>query len=188
MKLLLEKIKLSFQKRSGVTQNKKSYAQWAAKGYHAETEVSVIIQSHNKSLQICHILPKLRQYPGLEIIVIDDGSDLEHTQRLAAALTGANEFLIRSNDLYENITYDKSIRFANGRYIALLQDDDDFDGTAWIERAVDLFRQHPRMVILGGKNGLDIAFEDADRYAHGGPSMQQGDFSFVTSVNRAPMW
>ena len=128
MKLLLEKIKLSFQKRSGVTQNKKSYAQWAAKGYHAETEVSVIIQSHNKSLQICHILPKLRQYPGLEIIVIDDGSDLEHTQRLAAALTGANEFLIRSNDLYENITYDKSIRFANGRYIALLQDDDDFDG------------------------------------------------------------
>ena len=106
MKLLLEKIKLSFQKRSGVTQNKKSYAQWAAKGYHAETEVSVIIQSHNKSLQICHILPKLRQYPGLEIIVIDDGSDLEHTQRLAAALTGANEFLIRSNDLYENITYD----------------------------------------------------------------------------------
>lgn len=67
----------------------------------------------------------------------------EHTQRLAAALTGANEFLIRSNDLYENITYDKSIRFANGRYIALLQDDDDFDGTARIERAVDLFRQHP---------------------------------------------
>ena len=46
----------------------------------------------------------------------------------------------------------------------------------------------PEWSFWEAKNGLDIAFEDADRYAHGGPSMQQGDFSFVTSVNRAPMW
>ena len=44
------------------------------------------------------------------------------------------------------------------------------------------------MVILGGKDELYIAFEDNLQWAHGGPSQAEGDFSFVTSVNRAPMW
>ncbi|WP_300729095.1 glycosyltransferase [uncultured Bacteroides sp.] len=188
MKLFLNKIKLSLQKRTKVTQNKKCYAQWAAKGYVNNPEVSVIIQSHNKSLQILHILPKLRQYPNVEIIVIDDGSDLNHTHALAEKLTGANEFLVRCNDLYENVTYDKTIRFANGKYIALLQDDDDFDGIGWMNQAVAYFKKYPKLAILGGKDGLDIAFEEETRYGHGGPLMQRGDFCFVTAVNRAPMW
>ena len=188
MKLLIEKIKLALLKRSGISQKKKDHASWEAKGYRKEPAVTFIIQSHDKSLQVCHVLPKLRQYANAEIIVIDDGSKAEHTQRLAAALTGANEFLLRANDLFENVTYDKAIRLANGRYIALMQDDDDFDGIGWVERAVSLFEQHPEMVILGGKGGLDIAFEDDRQWAHGGPSMAAGDFSFVTAVNRAPMW
>lgn len=188
MKLLIEKIKLALLKRSGISQKKKDHASWEAKGYRKEPAVTFIIQSHDKSLQVCHVLPKLRQYANAEIIVIDDGSKAEHTQRLAAALTGANEFLLRANDLFENVTYDKAIRLANGRYIALMQDDDDFDGIGWVERAVSLFEQHPEMAILGGKGGLDIAFEDDRQWAHGGPSMATGDFSFVTAVNRAPMW
>lgn len=189
MKLLINKIKLALQKRFRVAQNKKSYAVWAKKGYLQKPEVSVILQSHNKSLQIAHIIPKLRQYNGIEIIVIDDGSAIEHTQRLTKLLTGANEFLIRSNDLYENIMYDKTIRFANGEYIALLQDDDDFDNINWIHEAVALFKQYPRLAILGGKDGLDIVFEEKEKFAHGGPSMtEKGKFCFVTSVNRAPMW
>ena len=188
MKLLIEKIKLALLKRTGTTQQKKTHATWVAKGYRKEPLVTFILQSHDKSLQICHVLPKLRQYEDAEIIVIDDGSKPEHTQRLTATLTGANEFLLRANDLFENVTYDKAIRLANGRYIALMQDDDDFDGIGWVETAVRLFQQHPRMAILGGKDGLDIAFEDDRKWAHGGPSMTAGDFAFVTSVNRAPMW
>ena len=188
MKLLIEKIKLALQKRSGSSQQKKTHATWVAKGYRKEPTVTFILQSHDKSLQICHVLPKLRQYEDAEIIVIDDGSKLEHTQRLTAALTGANEFLLRANDLFENVTYDKAIRLANGRYIALMQDDDDFEGIGWVERAVSLFEQHPKMAILGGKGGLDIAFEDDKQWAHGGVSMAEGDFAFVTAVNRAPMW
>lgn len=188
MKLLIEKIKLAIFKRTGFVQTKKNYASWEAKGFRKSPTVTFIIQSHNKSLQVCHILPKLRQYADAEIIVIDDGSKPEHTQRLTAALTGANEFLLRANDLFENVTYDKAIRLANGRYVALLQDDDDFDGTKWVEQAVSLFKQHPKMAILGGKDGLDIAFEDDRQWAHGGDSQADGDFRFVTSVNRAPMW
>lgn len=191
LQLLTEKIRLALQKRTGSAQTKKCYATWAAKGHLKEPLVSVIIQSHNKSVQVCHILPKLREFKGgVEIIVIDDGSTPEHTERLAAELTGANEFLVRCNDLYENITYDKCLRFCNGRYVALLQDDDDFDGTAWMDRAVQLFQEHEDMVILGGKDGLAIAFEHDRKWAHGGEheTVDGSDFCFVTSVNRAPMW
>jgi glycosyltransferase involved in cell wall biosynthesis len=188
MKLFIEKIKLALQKRTGSVKQKKTHASWVAKGYRKEPQVTFVLQSHDKSLQICHLLPKLRQYEDAEIIVIDDGSSKEHTDRLVSELTGANELMIRSNDLFENVTYDKAIRLANGQYIALMQDDDDFADTQWVEQAVALFQQHPKMVILGGKDGLDIAFDKEKEWAHGGPPMTKGDFAFVTSVNRAPMW
>ena len=190
IRLFIEKLKLSFQKRTRVAQTKKSHATWLAKGYVKEPLVSIVLQSHNKSLQIRHILPKLRAWgDSLEIIIIDDGSDISHTQALAEALTGANEFLVRANDLYENVMYDKAIRFANGKYIALLQDDDDFDDTTWIDNAVRYFQMHPQLAILGGKDGLDIDFEHDRQIAHGGKKADGGkDFQFVVSVNRAPMW
>lgn len=190
IRLFIEKLKLSFQKRTRVVQTKKSYATWLAKGYVKEPLVSIVLQSHNKSLQIRHILPKLRAWgDSLEIIIIDDGSDISHTQALAESLTGANEFLVRANDLYENVTYDKAIRFANGKYIALLQDDDDFDDTSWIDNALRHFDAHPHLAILGGKDGLDMEFEHDRQTAHGGKKADgDREFQFVVSVNRAPMW
>jgi hypothetical protein len=188
MKILFEKIRLALLKRTKVAPQK-SYASWLAKGYNDQPEVSIIIQSHNKSLQVCHILPKLRSYGNIEIIVIDDGSEITHTKRLAKELTGANEFLLRANDLYENRTYDKAIRLSNGKYIALLQDDDDFDDSQWISKAVNLFNEHPQMAILGGKWPLRMDFNDEEQFAHGLKDHSITDaFSFVPSVNRAPMW
>ena len=148
MRLIIEKIKLALFKRTGAVQQKKNHASWEAKGYRNEPAVSFIIQSHNKSLQICHILPKLRQFKDAEIIVIDDGSSMEHTKRLTEALTGANEFMLRANDLFENVTYDKAIRLANGKYLALMQDDDDFEDVSWVTEAIELFNKYPKMVIL----------------------------------------
>ena len=189
MRLIIEKIKLALFKRTGVVQQKKNHASWEAKGYRNEPSVSFVIQSHNKSLQICHILPKLRQYKDAEIIVIDDGSSMEHTKRLTEALTGANEFLLRANDLFENVTYDKALRLANGKYVALMQDDDDFENTSWVTEAVALFERHPKMVILGGNWAVNLIFnaEEQKRY---GIRQDMGDckFQFVHSVNRAPMW
>ena len=115
-RIYLEKIKLAVQKRTKTAQTQKSYSTWKAKGYENEPLVTVIFQTHNKSLQICHVLRKIRKWPiKTEVIVIDDGSSLDHTERLAQELRGANEFLVRCNDLYENVTYDKTIRMANGQ-------------------------------------------------------------------------
>ena len=189
MRLFIEKIRLALQKRLKLTENKKSYATWTAKGYKNEPLVSVILQSHNKSLQISHIVSKLRKYSDMEIIVIDDGSNFSHTERLMRLLDGANEFLLRSNDLYENVMYDKAIRLANGKYVALLQDDDDFANLDWIDLAIHYFEQYPHLAILGGKDGLDIVFETDKEYAHGGKyQLLSSSFSFVPAVNRAPMW
>lgn len=189
MRLIIEKIKLALFKRTGVVQQKKNHASWEAKGYRNEPSVSFVIQSHNKSLQICHILPKLRQYKDAEIIVIDDGSSMEHTKRLTEALTGANEFLLRANDLFENVTYDKALRLANGKYVALMQDDDDFENVSWVSEAVALFERHPKMVILGGKWALNVKFHPEQEKGCGTKrEMSDAKFRFVDAVNRAPMW
>lgn len=186
IRLFINKVRLSLQKRTGITKNKKSYENWLIKGYTDTPTVTVIIQSHNKSLQVKHILAKLRKYPSVEIIVIDDGSDLAHTHALVQAMTGANEFLIHSNDLYENIMYDRTIRMANGKYIALLQDDDDFEDTSWIGAAIHNFEQHPSLAILGGKGALEFVFEASK--AFGKKIQPTSPFTFVPAVNRAPMW
>jgi len=186
--LLLDNMKQALLKRSKLLNNKKDRETWLRKGYCNEPLVSVIIQSHNKSLQIAHILPVLRKYGKMEIIVIDDGSEFVHTKRLVKVLNGANEFVVRCNDLYENITYDRTIRMANGKYVALLQDDDTFDDISWINKAVKLFERYPKMAILGGKDGVDLSFEEDKNYAHGGQHTSKGDFCFVVGVNRAPMW
>ncbi len=189
MRLIIEKIKLALFKRTGAVQQKKNHASWEAKGYRNEPAVSFIIQSHNKSLQICHILPKLRQFKDAEIIVIDDGSSMEHTKRLTEALTGANEFMLRANDLFENVTYDKAIRLANGKYLALMQDDDDFEDVSWVTEAVALFERHPKMVILGGKWALNVKFHPEQEKGCGTKrEMSDAKFRFVDAVNRAPMW
>lgn len=206
--LNIDKIRLALQKRFGKQQKKsgKSFAAWQARGYVNEPEVSVVIESHNKSLQVMHVVEKLRQHPSIEIIVIDDGSDKEHTDRLATGLTRGNEFLIRANDLYENVMYNKSIRFAQSNYVTLLQDDDDFDNLDWLTEALRLLRQHPKMVILGGQDGFDVKFLEGDGKEH---TLEEnltlpledirracasdilsgdGQFRFVPAVNRAPMF
>lgn len=206
--LAIDKIRLAIKKRCGGEQKKsgKSFAAWKARGFVNEPEVSVVIESHNKSLQVMHIVEKLRSHPSIEIIVIDDGSDIEHTHRLASSLTRGNEFLVRANDLYENVMYNKCIKFAQAPIVALLQDDDDFDNLDWLTKAIELMHQHPKMVILGGQDGFTVKFHDGDGIKH---TLEEnlelplesvrratadkilstdGQFRFVPAVNRAPMF
>lgn len=190
MRLFLEKIRLALLKRSGKAANKKNHATWAAKGYNNAPRISFVFQTHNKSVAMEHLVPKLRKVANAEIIVIDDGSDIDHTARLARLLTGANEFLFRANDLYENVTYDRCLRLANGDFVALLQDDDDFDTLQWVDDAVRHFDAHPKMVILGGKNALEMHFDDAAKmFDSRAVAVEAGtDFCYAMAVNRAPMW
>jgi len=187
--LFIHQVYSSFLKRSGVENNRKNRQGWLDKKYNNQPIISFIIQSHNKSLEVKHIVTKLRNVPGSEIIVIDDGSKINHTKAISGFLQGTNEFMIRANDLYENIMYDRTIRFANGKYIALLQDDNAFDNLSWVDDAIDYFSKYQHLVILGGNGGLDFEILSKDN-AHDIPYKEyfSKDFSFVHIVNRAPMW
>ena len=187
--LFLHKIQTALQKRSNVNNNRKSYAAWLSKGYINKPLISFIIQSHNKCAEVKHIVSKLRAIQNSEIIVIDDGSAINHLTAISDFMQKANEFVIRANDLYENVMYDKAIRFSNGRFIALLQDDDDFTDLSWIDKATGYFSKYPKLAILGGYEGFNFDIIGTDE-AHDMPYKEQlnKDFSFVHIVNRAPMW
>jgi glycosyltransferase involved in cell wall biosynthesis len=173
-------------------QKQKTYEAWAAKGYNNTPEISFIIQSHNKSLGVISVVKHLRNYPNAEIIVIDDGSDLHHTKQLTRFLHNANEFLIRANDLYEIVMYDKAIRFANGSYVVLLQDDDNILSVDWVYKGLEYLIQYPDMVILGGRDGLrfkmDEKLQTGDACAYPDGENNLDEFRFVHVVNRAPVF
>jgi GT2 family glycosyltransferase len=88
--------------------------------------------------------------------------------------------------------YDKAIRFANGAYIALLQDDDKISDFTWIDKAIAYFHQYPDLAILGGKNGLDSKIDEQRQILEEEENKQTAskkiDFYFVHTVNRAPMF
>lgn len=190
IRLYWEKVYWALAKRV-FKRKQKTYEDWLAKGYTNQPLVSFIIESHNKSVGVKCIVSKLREYPNAEIVVIDDGSEYKHTKSLMRYLTRGNEFLVRANDLYENVMYDKTIRFANGEYIVLMQDDDEIADLGWIDKGISYFKKYPDMVILGGLNGLEFIIDDKEKWGYvdlyKDDLLEDKDFYFVHAVNRAPM-
>lgn len=165
IRLYWEKVYWALAKRV-FKRKQKTYEDWLAKGYTNQPLVSFIIESHNKSVGVKRIVSELREYPNAEIVVIDDGSEYKHTKSLMRYLTRGNEFLVRANDLYENVMYDKTIRFANGEYIVLMQDDDEITDLDWVDKGVSYFKKYPDMVILGGLNGLEFVTDDKEKWGY----------------------
>ena len=187
----------------------KTYAGWYGKNYRHYPKVSFIIQSHNRSENVVQLVDKLRQYANTEIIVIDDGSALEHLNRSGQLLNRGNEFLLRCNDLYEVIAYDRALNLSNGDYVALLQDDDDFADLAWVDDAIQYFEKDPLLVILGGRDGITLLPFDTGNAGARGEFVREDDIAYRTNsfkmrliatsfssdgltyvqyANRAPMW
>jgi glycosyltransferase involved in cell wall biosynthesis len=169
--------------------------------YNESPRVTAIVQLFNKRQNIESIVAGLLVPVVDEIIVIDDGSSDGALEVLPRILTGKNHFVIRSNDIFEIRTYSRALDFARGEIVALLQDDDipPPDG-AWVTDAVELFNRHPKLAVLGGRDGLELKLNDA-RTVSGGTTNPIGyravnerdghridlPFGFVEVINRAPM-
>jgi glycosyltransferase involved in cell wall biosynthesis len=187
----------------------KTYESWSAKNYNPEPIISFVIQTHNKSQIVLKFIEKLRAVKNAEIIVIDDGSNKKESVLLLDKLNGANEFILKANDLYEVITYDRAIYLSRGKYVALLQDDDDFDDLNWVYDAVKYFEKFSDLAFLGGRLGMNmLPFEktpdgsrgeyevkngygqrkNSFKYEFVGGDSEPADFKFVQLVIRAPMW
>lgn len=187
----------------------KTYEYWAEKNYNPQPMISFVIQTHNKSQNVLKFIEKLRTVKNAEIIVIDDGSEKKESVMLLDKLYAANEFILRANDLYEVITYDRAIYLSRGKYIALMQDDDNFDDLNWVYDAVVYFENLPDLVFLGGRDGANmLPFERTENNLRGEYELENGygqrknsfkykliegnnetgDLKFVQFVSRAPMW
>ena len=125
--------------------------------YRDSPLVTAIVQVFNKRRHIRKLIRRLQSLPIDELIVIDDGS-IDGTWREALPLLNRkNDFLLRSNDLFEVRTYDRALSMARGQYAVLLQDDDlPPADPKWITNALMIFEQYPKLLILGGRTGLTI--------------------------------
>jgi glycosyltransferase involved in cell wall biosynthesis len=181
--------------------------------YKPHPVTSAIIQVFNKASNIQAILTKLVESPLDEIIFIDDGSVDGTWEKVLPILKQKNHFLVRSNDIFEVRTYDRALHFARGAFAVLLQDDDiPTNLTAWVNQALELFSKDPRLLILGGRDGLEILLPDPVQPEENAFYTQEGDlagkpgmnkyrlipqpqywwdeipFQYTMSINRSPMW
>lgn len=182
--------------------------------YDASPKVTFIIQFFNKRENIQKLFSALVLIEHAEIIVIDDGSVDGSYKQWMKLLTKPNHFLLRSNDLHEVITYDRALRMAKGNIACLLQDDDIPMDNQWVHEALLLFQHHPKMIILGGRNGIQVKMpEQPTENTHSQYTVKDNvgsipgvarfrifekpiyscpstniPFMFCSTVNRAPMF
>jgi GT2 family glycosyltransferase len=190
-------------------QTEKTRQAWENRGHVAAPLISFIIQSHNKAEAVLRLSEKLAAIANTELIVIDDGSAPHHSTRLFQGMPKGNQFILRANDLYEVITYDRALSMARGHLAVLLQDDDDFDGYQWIQDAVQLFAAIPELGILGGRDAISLLPFEKEGDGNVGHYQTAGNlawtpnllkqrmgpdprfpqhFQYAATVNRAPMW
>ncbi len=159
-----------------------------SRGYNFNPRISFVINTHNMAKQTLMIVDKLRGMAGGEIVVVDDNSDLENSMLLRGSISGVNEYLIRCNGLFETISVDRAFTFTRAPFIVMLQDDDYFDNTDWLETGLELFQKYPDLGILGGREGVRIfdAGQNLLDFEVVVSNKDQG-FRFVQTVNAAPI-
>ncbi len=177
-----------------------------AGAYNPNPRTCAIVQLFNKRDNISQIVDGLRRAGFDEIVVVDDGSSDGALSDLQGLLRGKNEFIIRANDIFEIRSYDRAIDFTRAEIIALLQDDDlPPNDAAWLTSAVELFNVYPKLAVLGGRDGVSLSpavgpippegytGEECPTFAsyhsvNRRTGVLKSSFSFVQTVNRAPMW
>jgi glycosyltransferase involved in cell wall biosynthesis len=157
--------------------------------YQENPRVSIIVQFFNKRHNIKKILERLRLTSAEEIIVIDDGSVDGSYEDWIKYLDRPNDFLLRCNDLFEVRTYDRAIRMARGEFVCLLQDDDiPPPNNFWVEQALTLFDIFPELIILGGRDGMDLLLPESVDTSEQQEYRRIGDILECPGVHKVRMY
>jgi glycosyltransferase involved in cell wall biosynthesis len=146
--------------------------------------LSIVLQSFNHRDNIPDIVDSIRRTAADEVIVCEDGSSDGSERVWRRHLDRPNDFLIISNDLHEIRSYNRAVGLARGEFIVFLQDDDIPPKTAgWVSDAIELFRSHPKLAVLGCWNGCVLDLADFDESISYGPNDWEGTGRPVASVD-----
>jgi len=144
-----------------------------------------------------------------ELLINDDSqSDLEtwltHLRNMGY---GGNTFIFMSSNIHEIRGYNRLSKFTTAEYLAHLQDDDIPNHPSWLRDALVLFRNQPRLAVLGGLRGrmdygtiMDTRYQYINGPKYGVPSKSRGcckkivhwdkkskiPFMFAYKVNLSP--
>lgn len=132
--------------------------------------VSVIMPAYNAELYIEEAVRSVlnQSYTELEVIVVDDCSTDRTVDRLKNIKSDRLKVYHNENNAGIAYTTNRCIKFAKGRYFALL-DDDDIAEPERLELQVDYLEKHSDIAILGGRttwideNGAILKHQDSPR-------------------------
>lgn len=157
--------------------------------YSENPKLTIIVQFFNKRHNIKQIIEHLRLTSAEEIIIIDDGSVDGSYEDWMNYLNRPNDFLLRCNDLFEVRTYDRAIQMARGEFVCLLQDDDiPPPNNLWIEQALTLFDTFPELMILGGRDGMELLLPDPADSGEQPEYRRTGNVMEYTGIHKVRMY
>ena len=147
-------------------------AESTARVYGEVNDTSVIIPSKDNPAVLGKCLESLKKIPGLEIIIVDNGSNAENRDKVHMLVDVVNTDIIRRQSahyLYQPMEFNFSkmcnmgARAAFGRYLLFLNDDIEACGTEWIYA----MRQKAAKPYVGAV-GLKLYYPESVRIQHAG--------------------
>lgn len=116
-------------------------------------KVSCIIASYNtKSKFLLEAVNSILQqtYSNIELIIVDDGSDISVKSILATI--SDNRLIILDNEINKGVTFsrNKALEYASGEFMAVMDADDVSDLTRF-EKEVNYFRNHPECDLVSSQ-------------------------------------
>ena len=140
--------------------------------YGELNDISVIIPSKDNPAVLAKCVESLKKIPGLEIIIVDNGSSQENKDKVSMLVDSVNTDIQRkqsSRYLYYPMEFNFSkmcnmgARAAFGKYLLLLNDDIEACGTEWIYA----MRQKAAKPYVGAV-GLKLYYPEGNRIQHAG--------------------
>ena len=147
-------------------------AESVARVYGEINDISVIIPSKDNPAVLGKCLESLKKIPGLEIIIVDNGSTAENRDKVHMLADMVNTDIVRRQSahyLYQPMEFNFSkmcnigARAAFGKYLLFLNDDIEACGSDWIYA----MRQKAAKPYVGAV-GLKLYYPEGVRIQHAG--------------------
>lgn len=109
--------------------------------------ISVIVTTYNRSTYLKQTLQSVENqiYKNIEIIVVDDGSDINYAEAICNEFIYCNYFYKKNGGLSSARNY--GISKAKGEYIAFL-DDDDYWREDKLQKQADILKRNPSICLV----------------------------------------